>query len=361
MLLLGRARILFAGAAAVAIAAVGVSWLFGEVWPNLLVLQVQPWRALWIIAVFGAAGLALCGVKLWRGGSVSRIALAALAVGWLTPDSPAALVASALALGLCGLQRMGWRPVIGRPLVVTVWGLAVAFAVLQFGRTAMLGAEAVAAMPRSAYAWSFLVSLHLQAIVIAPLAVASASASPARWGKAATWIAPPMGAAFLLIGLTGWNRASADPPQDLARLIAGRPGPVEWIDGDTQTWTYAERANWASELQGASIVFSREQAMLWASRMRLLLRLGLADPAILHPFDKSESHITRPTAAALTALCQAPDGPAWIVSGVVDGEAPPVTPTTQLWRPPTPIYLYGGRMRWLRISTYAVTRCGPPV
>ena len=279
-------------------------------------------------------------------------------VGWLAPDSPAALVASALALALFSAQRLGKTLNISQSLVLAIWGLTAALAMLQFARTAILGFEAAAAMPPSAYAWAFLVSLHLQAFVIAPLAVWTALSPVEKWTRAAAWITPPLGCVMLLVGVLNWNRAPADAPRDLTRMMAGHPGAVEWIDGDVQAWTYASRANWASELQGASIVFSREQTLLWAQRMRLLLHLGLADPDILHPFDKTDAVITRPTAAALTALCRAPDGPAWIVSNVVDGEAPPKTANTRLWRPPTPIYLYGGHMRWLRISTYAVTRCG---
>jgi hypothetical protein len=90
------------------------------------------------------------------------------------------------------------------------------------------------------------------------------------------------------------------------------------------------------------------------------LSLGLVYPHILEPFAKGDGHITRPTAAALSALCRTPDGPAWIISPVMQGEAAPNPPNTQIWRAPNPIYVYGGKFRWRTVVTYAVTRCDPP-
>ncbi len=357
LLLRGRARILFAAAASVAVAMVAASWLLGDVWPNLLMLQVQPWRALWITAVFGAAGVGLCGVKLWQGGPASQIALAALAVGWLAPDSPAALIASPLALILFGLDRFGKGVGIGQSVVYTAWALAALLGAIQVWRIAAFGLQAVAAMPPSAYADAFLIALHLEAVVIVPLAIWAASVRPERWTRIATWLLPALGAALFAFGALRWDRAPADPSPDLARLMAGRPGAVEWIDGDVQAWSLAGRANWASEIQGASIVFSREQAMAWRSRMRLMLQLHLVGPHILDPFAQVEGYVTRPTGAALNALCRTPDGPAWIVSPVIEGEPPPNAPHTQIWRPERPGYIYGGQFRWLKIAAYAVTRC----
>jgi hypothetical protein len=65
-LVTGRARSMFIAVAAVALGGVLVSLLFGDVLGSLLVLQVQPWRATWLLAVFAAAGLGLCAVGLWR-------------------------------------------------------------------------------------------------------------------------------------------------------------------------------------------------------------------------------------------------------------------------------------------------------
>ena len=68
---------------------------------SLLVLQIQPWRALWLLAVFAAAGLGVCSLSLWQRDAAARVTLALLVLAWienLVP--PVAIVASVLALAL---------------------------------------------------------------------------------------------------------------------------------------------------------------------------------------------------------------------------------------------------------------------
>jgi hypothetical protein len=128
----GRVRSLFSAVLCVAVGGVLASLLLGDAFQSLLIVQVQPWRATWLLAVFAAAGLALCAVGLWKRGSVSRLTLALLVLAWIESHVPAAaIVASVLALGLTFLPL---RPEIGlRGVSLVMWGVVAFCAALVLG------------------------------------------------------------------------------------------------------------------------------------------------------------------------------------------------------------------------------------
>ncbi|MDB5592022.1 hypothetical protein, partial [Enterovirga sp.] len=108
LLLAGRARGVLWAAALVALLGLGVSAVFGDAWPLTLVLQAQPWRATWLLAVAGHAGLAIAAVALWSRGPAGRLTLAVLLTAWLASDHlTTAAPLSALALALHLADRRG--------------------------------------------------------------------------------------------------------------------------------------------------------------------------------------------------------------------------------------------------------------
>ena len=121
-LLTGRARSLFIAAAVIGVGGVLVSLLFGDVLDSLLVMQVQPWRTTWLLAVFAAAGLGLCSVVLWQRGSLGRLTLAVLVLAWIELQLPLAAVSArswlwrwpSCRFGL-SLTFAGWRSLSGAP------------------------------------------------------------------------------------------------------------------------------------------------------------------------------------------------------------------------------------------------------
>ena len=85
----------------VAACGLGLAFLFGDVVPSLLVLQLQPWRALWLLTFLGNAGLALAIVRLWRGPPGGQVALAFLIMAWSAESSPVlAPILAAMAVAL---------------------------------------------------------------------------------------------------------------------------------------------------------------------------------------------------------------------------------------------------------------------
>src|SRR5439155_7390355 len=55
--------------------------------PSVLVVQLQPWRALWLVGVLAAALFPFCAAGLWTRGGATRLALALLALAWIGRES----------------------------------------------------------------------------------------------------------------------------------------------------------------------------------------------------------------------------------------------------------------------------------
>jgi hypothetical protein len=372
-LVTGRARSMFIAVAAVALGGVLVSLLFGDVLGSLLVLQVQPWRATWLLAVFAAAGLGLCAVGLWRQGAPARTTLAVLVLAWIESDVPLpALAAAALALTLTYLPR---RPATDyRHVALVAWGVAGACAVLYLGMHLYAFALLVSDLPGRGGGLELAGDLNLLAIPACLLAVLWANARSDSWIFAAVAglsLALMFAAMLVWDDRTNWavatDRFGPDPA--LAEIVAARPGEVLWIGGGFATWSQAARPNWASRLQGASNVFSRPLALVWDERSRRLAGLGMVNQRLLAPFNgqermsNEELSLRNLTDASLERLCAAKDAPAWVVvpaSAVGDGQITTTRWSPSSWTAPgrNPSFAWDGEhITWTETQDYAVIPC----
>ena len=66
--------------------------------PIVLAIQIQPWRWVWLGKALTVVLLAPLSITLWRRGIAGRGVLALLAVAWIGPDNPVALVAAMCAV-----------------------------------------------------------------------------------------------------------------------------------------------------------------------------------------------------------------------------------------------------------------------
>ena len=369
LLLTGRARALVACSIVVGVAGVAATSFGGDLFPSLLVLQVQPWRALWLVGVLAAGGAALCVTTLWRQGPGGHVILVLLALSWLLIDQPIAALPAALALGLYVWRR--WRgeaPI--KPLYAKMaWMLLAVFGAVQIvSDVSALPLVLKRISPEAPLLVTVLQVLDLPMLVLLPLVawLLVSTRKPMTGGLSTCALTASAGA--VLLSLLLWNAAPAStvprgPDAGLLDLIKARPGEVAWIDGDTQAWLLADRPSWASEVQGASIVFSREAALAWRTRIGRLLSLHLVGAHTLSPWATMDPAILRPSATALTALCATPGGPAWIISPVVEGESAPALPDVRLWTSPYRVYLRTApgpsTIAYAPVSIYAVIACAP--
>jgi hypothetical protein len=373
-LVTGRARSLFIAVAAIALGGVLFSLLFGDVLGSLLVVQVQPWRATWLLAVFAAAGLGLCAIGLWRQGAAARVALAILVLAWIESDVPLpALLAAGLALVLTFVPLRSETDI--RRLSLIAWGVVAFCAVLYLGMHLYAFALLVFNLPGGG-ALELAGHLNLFAIPVCGLAVLWANARPdPRIFAAAAGVSLALAFAAILVwdDRTEWHAATDrfGPDPALADIIAARDGEMLWIGGGFATWSQAARPNWVSRLQGASNVFSRPLALVWDDRSRRLADLGLVDRRLRTPFggtertSNEEPSLRNLSDASLEQLCAAEDAPAWVVvpaRAVEDGQVSAARWTPSHWTAPgrNPSFAWDGEsVTWTETQDYVVLACGP--
>jgi hypothetical protein len=97
----GRRRAILAAILLAGLGGIAMSAIFGDWLSSLLIVQAQPWRMAWLMAVAGAMALGVCAVALWQAGPSGRIVLALLVLCWsfntqIAVAGPAAILALVL-------------------------------------------------------------------------------------------------------------------------------------------------------------------------------------------------------------------------------------------------------------------------
>ncbi|WP_160310458.1 hypothetical protein [Microvirga vignae] len=345
------------------LAGVAVTLVAADLVPSLLIVQIQPWRSLWLLGALSAASLAICAVELWSGSALSRVALACLALGWVVSDDlTLAAIASMMALTLHLLpDRYAAR--IRLRIVLLAWCLFVLVACIRVGCEAYGFFEKVEGIPDGAH-------LALNAILATkclPLAITLVAVIRSR---ASVWTRPMevVASATLLVAAAAlWDHRSAwrsvidsgrqDP--ELTAILAERPGEVLWLKGGYGTWALTGRPNWLATMQGAGTVFSRSLSFEWDQRARRIIELGLADPILRAPFSsKIPTRIIDLSPSALALFCRGADAPAWIIAPLDDAPSIAGSPEVKIWHAPVANFTIDAEeRRWKRIDRYAVIGC----
>jgi hypothetical protein len=314
-LITGRARQL--AIAALVVSAGGV--LVAVLAPTLLLLQMQPWRGQWLVAVLSTALLPFTLARLWRDGSGGRSVAALLAIAWGTSD-PSWL--GAICAGLALTYRLVPQ---ARNLSPIVWRLAWIGAGLALARTGFIMVLAGVAngqkigfdnlIVRTLLSAGMAIAVTAMAVVAVVRSDAASRLAARPWAIAVGALALA-GAAMVWDARDGWTRAR-DRSLGAAALQAQLPeGEIFWLVNE-----------------GASSVFDRALAMEWARRHDLLVHAGLASRSV-EMFESVNMNRPKLSAASLTAICRAPRGPAAVIAPL-DRTTANVRPlATGDWRTP---------------------------
>jgi hypothetical protein len=364
-----RARLVLGASLVVGGLGVVVAYLAGDQAGLAMVLQVQPWRALWLVGVAGTLLLPVAFIGLYRGGPRERLVLACLVLGWLSaPVSGAGIGAAGAALltAFAG-PRLAMLP--STRLVLSAWLATGLFGLLAWGQRAFFFAELLASKPQDApiaglgwLFWIFSIPVIAGAIgwALCPSARRSLLA-----GSAAT-------AAIICAAAATWDDRSrldrrADlylPDAELVSLLPAGTGEILWLrNGARFAWKLAGRANWVSYLQGAAMVFSPELARVWQARMDRLVAANLADSGDRSPLVGQRS-LLNPTLDDFDRFCRAPDAPAAIVAPLDGSILLPPGLSYLPYKLPAPHYVTADRgngVRWYADEDHAVIPCAQPV
>ena len=359
----GRLRTLLLAVLVTAAIGVAATLLLCDGLADLLALQLQPWRALWPLALLANAALPILALALWRRGAAGQLALGLLILAWLVCEYDWGGLAAALAclVGTVVILRRPTPPsallvqvilamagvtaaveLVQSLLVVTATLRAalpdgVRVSLLQLWRSGALPAFTVMALGAAAFV------MRDRAIGlrhVAPLAAVAALATLLLWDDR-----PPMQRRI----------ESGRPDAALNAAIGETPGPLLWVGGDAQPWLLARRGAWANSIQGASVVFSRPLAMTWDDRIRRSIGVGFTTESDRTPFTPA-SHFAKGLAReGAIKVCNWADAPAAVL---IAGHRP--IPEATYWRPTPPetrINYNGKVFVWLTIPEYTVVRC----
>jgi len=333
--------------------------LLGDLVPLQIVVQAQPWRALWLPMALGAAAAPLAAAGLWREGEASRPALGLLALTFALSDTPLVVALAGAAVAADRFRgRLPASPLIAKGL----FGLAgLAFAGMT-AITAFVWWKAAASTPPEAVTPFAL--FVLRAPLALPLAAAAAVfamlAPPVpRRGLLAAAVALPALAALLWDNTTSVERAldSGKAPEGLAAVIGPGQGEVLWLGPDPfAPWMWLSRPAWAAPMQASGAVFSRGLDMTWRARMQALLDLGLVARDVFSQYAQLDPVVFPDLSAqTLTPLCARKDAPALIVAPVRAPQDAP--PGARIWRSPPLFMLLPQARRWERIDQFAIVPC----
>ncbi len=376
-----RERTVLWGTVGVAACGVAVSFLFGDLLPGTLVTQMQPWRALWPLAVLGNASLALAAAGLWRRGPTGRSVLALLVMGWCAGAAPLlSLTLSVAAVALWAMARSGPPAAVTPRLAVLAGGGAAVLAISEVAVSAkaLLGLAASAAGGAGDMSWPLAVAAGVQSIPLAAAAAAVALAlrpTPGRPGTAPTLVAWASVAAACAAAVLLWDGRTAERraveggsgAAALRDAIGPAAGEVLWVDENAENWFLIGRPAVFDALQGAPILFSREMALDWAARARDVRGLGLARDLDLAPWAPSEGRADdlALSPASVGRFCADARHPAGLVAPGAQLGAVPAGLAAALWRPPVPFrrLVVGddGGFRWRSIEAFTVVRCAGQV
>lgn len=358
----GPGRPILAAILFVGLAGVLVTWLVGDKAGIVLVVQAQPWRALWLVALAAALVLPLVARDLWSRGPAARAALAMLALAWIEPSLGISAIAAGAVLLIVAERR---TDAVGPHLAVAAGLVSAAITLVVSYVYARSLFDLVIAMPPGGHAPHTVIwRTQLQM----PIGIAIVGWFAAGGKRLAI---PAIVAGALLVFATGVamlddrteGTASLDrgvPDPALTRLLPPEPEDILVLEETKMSWFLFGRRNWASRVQSAGMVFSRPLAVTWFDRMQKLARWKLGygpDQASWNgPIDRGE---LRPSVTDLKAVCGEPMGPSMLI---VPLPGPVVLPSGldhAVWTLPRPfISLSGPPSRpWRTIDRFAAIDC----
>jgi len=285
--------------------------------PTLLIVQVQTWRAQWLLAVVAAGVFPWLIAKLvtidLRGSATAAFLLAAC----LLLEQPfLAGAACGCALGVRFLQRAPGSALV-RTAAWTVAACALAGILVFHGALAWM----IAVSPTHPLQALRPSAAALVVAVLLPLSIAWL-----RWGapgRLAQNGAIPLaiGAAVFMLSVLQWDQRTdlkrAGEEGRGARILQQHlpRGEVFWLGGDLTDYLWAMRPQWWSLLQGAPTVFDRDLAIEWGRRRAVLVEAGVEPPRMRFG-EKLEERTGDLGRRAMEVICTDKAAPRVIVTNV---------------------------------------------
>ncbi|MES2128933.1 MAG: hypothetical protein V4463_16810 [Pseudomonadota bacterium] len=322
----GTERRFFLSVALGGVAGLLVSWIGTGLTHNVLMLQIQPWRTLWLVQWSAYLAAAWLVRTYWREGRTFQLLLAALLIATLTRDSIGGILA-ALAGAALVWQTRSHRPIaLSRTAAILAYGLLITLTLLFWIPALNTQAMQMVAMARrpdtqhlllSTWLWNF--TRGGGGALCALALFLFAAKYHAKGSKLPHLIAFGMAISALGTALITLNRSSAfwSGADDATRkaiqetFLPHIPANkvVYWEEDVKASWFILHRSNYASSTQLVGLVFNRYTALEGQRRMLQLRSFGMRDSvAVMNETQRTLAlqQLPRPSFAGLVRLCQDP-------------------------------------------------------
>lgn len=328
-------RQMLASVSIVAGVAMFATWLGADLFHNVLVTSLQPWRALWLFALIGNAFVAVAALRLRRPSETLPFLCLALALGVAEQALYIPPVCSSVIFGLALAAHL-WERWKQRPLPRVIWLLGMLIALLLMIAVAYFAVFFV--IPTHAQglgAISLIVSGFVLAAACTLLLLLTNSDARTRYVALITGTVLLLGACTIVDQRTGWQRfvSSAAQREEISSFL-GDDRNVYWETAFDLLWFKQRRTSYFSCVQASGVMFNASAARQWRQRAIALSALNVLDfqtdsRSLCPPVSQSAQNAP-PHAEDLVRVCkQLPDLDALIllerVSGLqgVEWHAPP--------------------------------------
>ena len=306
----GPLRGVFRAARWTAVVAVLATFAGADAFHNVLLTNLQPWRALWIVHWLALAGLTLVVARTWNESEGGRLIAALLLFAFVTRGTQTSAAATLFAAGLFAARAQ---------LVVTPGLIPGLIAALGAGALAswvnvdfVLFRSPLFPVGSVEYPWMRVLTRTFPVLVLAAAVVWFGLRRSAGWSAAAA-------AAALAVSLAAWDQRSpfaryvdsTEPGQHpFSRIVA--PGEQIWWHGSSLSdgrsvvlpWIMMKRPSFQSAFQHVGQHFNREVTFELERRDQLTLpfqfQAGICE--ILNLIDPREH--CQPDFEALQELCR---------------------------------------------------------
>ena len=307
----GAHRRAFLAALAVGYAALLVTWVGTSLFHNVLLIQIQPWRALWLAQLFSWIAAAFLAAQFWHRGPVFRIFL----LGFLSASLTIGTVGGVLALLVAALSI--WQDQRGKEIHLsqTSTKLLYVFPLLVVALwLANSGLVASIEFPWTASPLENFVKFTLNWIKAllegsrSGIIAVALFAAIWRYGpdqRIAVHLSALAGVLFVLfLSIAIWHRPNQQDPIPTFTRHIPVGAVVYWENDPRMTWFALGRSNYTSKVQTAGILFSRQTAIEGKRRMDRLAALGLADSDFKWQGDASQ--LPKASLNGLVHVCHDP-------------------------------------------------------
>lgn len=258
-------------------------------WPGVLLVQMQPWRVLWLTKVLAVAAGMFLVQETWAASPYSRLLLGALAACASAGDSTALVGAALLSALLVARHGYGLEPLLPPWLVPLAWGVIALVIGERIVCTVLLSSVALDVTASSAAEIPFVNRIFAICkesgwFIFPPLLLGTWWLLQNR-PASRRWLALLVGCAALFF-VGHWQRTSdaqaeedhlrQEGHRELAAIIQS-DHLVYWGEGHHILWLVLHRGSYGSRQQASGIIFSRQTALEVNRRLTRLARLGLPD------------------------------------------------------------------------------------